>query len=139
MPLPPIRTPSPALEPEPEECCVGCDEHPDAGEALHFEMRTPPAILELRCCDKDVGRDFLIGIGVIEKPLAGQHRTKPFRGPVQTVQLKNEHGKPTGDVRVAVSWTPRSGPPHLFCVTVCSASHLKAMPGQHLDPYYSDE
>ena len=135
MALPPIRirSPGPALEPEPEPC-VGCDQHPDAGEALHFDLRTPPPMIELRCCDKDVGRDFLIGIGAIEKPLAG-HRAKSFGGPVQTVQLKDERGKPTGDVRVAVSWTPRSGPPHLLCVTVCSASRLKAMPGQHLDPY----
>ena len=114
---------------------MGCAQNPEAGEALHFELRTPPATVELRCCDEDAGRDFLVGIGIVEKPLAGQPRAKPWRGPVQTVQLKDEHGKPTGDVRVAVSWTPRSAPPHLFCVTVCSASHLKAMHGQHLDPY----
>ena len=137
--LPAVRSATPIEEPEPEPECVRCaglrESGEETGEALHFDVRAPPPTIEVRCCDEDVGRDFTVGTGSIQGALAGHPRAKPRRGAVETVELFDDRSRPTGSVRVAVSWTPHARPPHRLCVTVCSADHLRASPGQHLDPY----
>lgn len=135
------RSSTPAAALTADSCCrCEGDLQPgeEAGEALHFDVKNPPKLIEVRCCDVDVTAAFAIGGGTLPDELAGQEafdRKAPWRGPMLTVELKDDRGRPTGSVCVTVSWTPHPRPPHRLCVTVCRAQHLKQTAGQHLDPY----
>lgn len=126
-----------------EEACCRCAAELEPGEApgeaLHFDVKAPPKLIEVRCCDEDVTADFAIGVGTVPDALAGQEafdRKATWRGPSLTVELKDDRGRPTGSVCVAVSWTPHPRPPHRLCVTVCRAQHLKQTAGQGLHHLY---
>ena len=111
--LPPIAPPAAAAEAaaEPE------------GERLVFELKAQPASVEVRCLAEDIGADVPIGGGALR---VGAHaRNKPWTEE-HCVELRDDRGRPTGAVRVVLSWTPNPAALHRLCIAVCSWLELAA-------------